>query len=104
MTSNPDVYPLTASFEDWWKGMDKRWYCGNNAATKALFERCRDCIGEYEHGSADVEDVFDPDFNGLVEAALERDSVAYSKTMLKAYVAVCTDIILTFHFDGKVRT
>lgn len=71
--TNPDVYPITAAFEKEFEQRASRYY-----ATWEAFKAMAGNIGEYEHGSADVEDVFDgEDIN------------------LNNYVAVCTDILNT---------
>jgi predicted DCC family thiol-disulfide oxidoreductase YuxK len=68
--SNPQVYPITAAFEQWWvevKGLNPL----PNEATERVYRIMASNIGEYEHGSVD--------WDGSI----------------KDYVEVCKDLILT---------
>jgi hypothetical protein len=91
--SNPEVYPITRSFEDWWEEeMTVLRVPPASAALSELYRICRENIGEYEHGSADVEDLFDT--AGLV-------TPESSAPLVRAYAEVCKDIILTFIQEGQ---
>lgn len=60
MPTNPDVYPITAKFEKFLEeelakiGPDHP----NAAVAFTAGEKMKEVLGEYEHGTADVEDLF----------------------------------------------
>ena len=103
---NKEVYPITAAVERSVTngGQPIKNFPPGAKLCKAAQEVI-DTLGEYEHGTADVEDVFQPVLEefGLMYAA---DKLAaetpdpeawFEQLCLKLYAAAATDIALVLH-------
>jgi len=90
MTSNPVIYPVSAQFESNMRGalgddMLETIVTVQSDTIVAVFQVMCETIGEYEHGSADVEDVAPYWFN-LIKVTDDGAPVAI-------YANVCQDIL-----------
>lgn len=91
MASNPEVYPVTAAFE--------KFAAEQTAGLDPTHGLCRlsaiisEVIGEYEHGTADPETVFE-EVSGL-DLSGTGDDRERRRTCLELYAAVCRDVVLS---------
>lgn len=84
--TNPDVYPITYAFEQEMAPKVEEAEEGLfRAAAQSLFEVMAGNLGEYEHGSADIIDVYE-----------SRWPQRQQRVLLESYAEVCKDILLTF--------
>lgn len=100
--TNRDVYPESAAFEDFWDTFvvpnfdeTKGDHIVHQAIVSTLFSVMRSNLGEYEHGSADVEDVFEGIGEFNVDAEEEDAQSKNWRILLRMYSAVCGDILLS---------
>jgi|SRR5215469_2113776 len=92
--SNPDVYPITAAFEQEFEGRLPKYFRTPSGLTSVqrLYEIIRETIGEYEHGTADVEDVFDDLIDDIRHTT---DPDEFHRATMKCYAAVASDLLMT---------
>jgi hypothetical protein len=87
-------YPITASFEAWaesepWAGPE----------CHELYKAMRDILVEYEHGTADIEDVFEG-IEGLPGVPrhdpedMEYDDRPDTERLLKVFREVCKEVLM----------
>lgn len=101
--TNSDVYPVTAGFEQWYEAALDRLFTKDPQAKvpeglNTAYEAVRTALGEYEHGSADVDQVFEGTDMATTYReyrASDLDDRPLYRQMLQIYANVCTDVILT---------
>jgi hypothetical protein len=84
--TNPDVYPVTAAFEkEFEEKLEALRLTGNLQYNHAypVFRTMAENIGEYEHGSADVQDCI-------------GNWTDDNKAAVQIYADVCRDVLTSF--------
>jgi hypothetical protein len=81
--TNPDVYPVTAEFEQQVQSRIRELPGRFQQPVAAVFQVMAENIGEYEHGSADVEDTIGNWTDDNQEA-------------VQIYADVCFDVMLSW--------
>jgi hypothetical protein len=106
MTTDAQVYPVAAEFEtNMQPHLDKLSF-GRRLRLQFVYNSMRENIGEYEHGTADVDDVFEG-IEGLPGVPrhdpddLDYDDRPDQARLLKVYAAVCEDLLLTIIYTGE---
>lgn len=97
---NPKVYPITNKLEN--DLMEAGIDLTDNTAIIRVIRQMVETVGEYEHGAADVDLVFqgiDADWAPAQAADLDPDSleIQIQLEQLMAYAQVTMDLILTIH-------
>ncbi len=67
--------------------------------TNPAIESMINALGEYEHGTADVEGVFDDIFREHADEIKRRED--YGELCLKLYAAALQDLALTIFYDTE---
>lgn len=99
--TNPDVYPVTAEFEQYTQAfLDNCDRTRVSETTLRNGQRLRNImagtIGEYEHGTADVDVVFDEEVSDTNFDDQDKPLPEHlRRKALKYYTEVCKDILLT---------
>ena len=100
------IYPIWTAF-----CYERRRWNLKDTCVKKVFETCADAIGEYEHGSADVEVVNEAVF-GMIkrdmhvipgvqdEDDIERKAQWY---LLDLYATVCKDVLDMLTYDKEAE-
>jgi hypothetical protein len=95
--TDPKVYPLTAKFEDW--ARDELKQLGPIPAATVryslwdIYKHLKENLHEYEHGTTDVEVVFE---NLGLDLSRIDDDDERRRLCLRLYCAVLEDLLLTF--------
>ena len=93
--TNPEVYPITYAFEEEY-AMRVQLVPGHlRQPVQALYEVMAGNIGEYEHGSADIEDVFEDLMPDPHTYHYEDERRAAWEKCMKMYSAVCGDVLMS---------
>lgn len=98
--ADPNVYPVAAAFQKFLEASFAE--VGRKLSTEEPLYKVADMmyqnVLEYEHGTAEAEDVFD--FPELEETKIGLGEVGSRDLMLRMYVAVCEDLIQSMLYTG----
>jgi hypothetical protein len=100
MSYNKNLYPVTAQFELEGQVLSAPEELKQNEeeiySVVGLHKIAVDVLGEYEHGTTEIEDLFDNEIAELLPfGCSENDSRKLRKLLLQMHAAVLADFFLT---------
>jgi hypothetical protein len=96
-------YPIQTKFCEEMRPHIEKYHGEKEKYIEGLFDSIAECLGEYEHGSADIEDCFEDIF------PFDRDADDWPeqrRRMLEQYAVIAQDVMLCWLYspDDDIQT